>query len=55
MKIQKYTGRAVKNGVTVRGYAAQGTECKKSFILVPAGEKSFHIVEVQEDSLVPLM
>lgn len=55
MKIQMYSGRAVKYGVTVRGYAAQGTESKKSFILVPVGETSFHIVEVKEDSLVPLM
>lgn len=51
MNIQKYQGRRVKDGSLVRGYAAQGTECGKTFILIPATADSFHIVEVEGESL----
>lgn len=53
--IQIYQGSRVKDGEPVRGYAAQGSECGKVFVMVPAGEASFHVFEVEEGSLVPVM
>ena len=53
--IQIYQGNRVKDGKPVRGYAAQGSECGKVFVMVPAGEASFHVFEVEEGSLVPVM
>lgn len=53
--IQIYQGNRVKDGKPVRGYAAQGSECGKVFIMVPAGEASFHTYEVQPDSIIPVL
>ena len=55
MSIQQYRGRRVKDGSLVSGYAAQGIECGATFILVPATENSFHIVEVDSDTLTPVL
>ena len=55
--VQRYSGKRVKDGSEIRGYAAIGGESERAFILVPAKGTSdqFHIVEVQPDSLVPVM
>ena len=55
--IQKYSGKRVTDGSDVRGYAAIGGESERAFILVPAKGTSdqFHIVEVQPDSLIPIV
>ena len=53
--IQIYQGSRVKDGKPVRGYAAQGTEFGKTFILIPASKDSFNVVEVDGESLVPVM
>ena len=57
INIQRYSGRHVKDGKTVRGYAAIGYGCDKAFIMVPAKEtkSDFHIVEVEPESLVPIL
>ena len=53
--IQIYQGNRVKDGKPVRGYAVQGTEHGKAFILIPASKDSFSVVEVDGESLVPVM
>ena len=53
--IQKYTGKAKITGLVVRGYAARGLECDKTFILVPARGHNVRIVEVDGDNLTPIM
>ena len=55
--IQQYSGQRVKDGGTVRGYAAVASESERAFILVPAKESAaqFHIVEVTPDTLVPVL
>lgn len=55
--VQKYSGKRVEDGSDVRGYAAISGESERAFILVPAKGTSdqFHIVEVQIDSLVPIL
>lgn len=50
-KIRKYKGRRIKDGSLVTGYAAQGTECGLTFILIPASSNSFHTVEVDPETL----
>ena len=57
IEIQKYCGRRVTDGSDVRGYAAVGCESERAFILVPAKgtDDKFHIVEVQPESLVPIL
>lgn len=55
MNIQQYQGRRIKDGKIVRGYAARGTECSRVFIMVPVGTVDVSIVEVDTDSLVPIM
>ena len=57
IQVQRYSGQRVKDGTTVRGYAAIGGECEKAFIMIPARETNneFHIVEVVPDSLVPIL
>lgn len=57
IRIQKYSGQHVNDGVTVRGYAALSCESERAFILVPNKEdcSKFHIYEVKPDSLVPLL
>ena len=54
--IQQYSGERVKDGSSVRGYAAIGWENNVAWILVPAKgtDDKFHIVEVKPDSIVPL-
>ena len=55
--IQKYCGCRVTDGSEVRGYAAVSCESERAFILVPAKgtDDKFHIVEIQPDSLVPIL
>lgn len=57
INIQRYSGRHVKDGKTVRGYAAVSCESDRAFILVPAKgtDDKFHIMEVRPDSLVPVL
>jgi hypothetical protein len=55
MNIQQYQGKRIKDGNVVRGYAARGTECQRAFIMVPVGPADVSIVEVEPDSLVPIM
>ena len=57
INIQKYCGKRVKDGSEVRGYAAVSCESERAFILVPAKgtDDKFHIMEVQPDSLVPIL
>ena len=53
VNIQRYSGRRVKGGATVTGYAAVGYESQAAWILIPAegSNDSFHIVEVEPDSI----
>ena len=52
IEIQRYKGRRVKDGATHTGYAVRGTgDGGKTFILVPANKDSFHIMEVEAESL----
>ena len=55
--IQQYTGRRVKDGSTVKGYAAVSCESERAWIIVPAKgtDDKFHIVEVVPDSLVSIL
>lgn len=55
MTVQKYSARHVKDGKEVRGYAAIGKENGKAFILIPASCDSFSIVEVEKESIIPLL
>ena len=57
MYIQKYSGRRIKDGTTVRGYAAIGYESSTAWIMVPAKGTTdqFHVVQVDPESIVPLM
>ena len=55
--VQQYSGKRMADGSDVRGYAAISCESDRAFILVPAKGTSdqFHIVEVQPESLVPVL
>jgi hypothetical protein len=55
MNIQQYQGNRIKDGKMVRGYAARGTECSRAFIMVPVGPADVSTIEVDPDSLVPIM
>ena len=55
--VQRYSGKRVKDGSEVRGYAAVGCESKAVWIMIPHKDDptKFHSVEVQPDSLVPVL
>lgn len=50
-EIKQYKARRIKDGAIVRGYAAQETESGMVWIMIPAGESSFHIVEVDGETV----
>lgn len=55
--IQKYSGKRMADGSDVRGYEAIGSESERDVILGPAKgtDDKFHIIEVQHESLVPVL
>lgn len=55
--IQKYSGRRIKDGTTVRGYAAIGYESSTAWLMIPVkdSDNQFHSVQVDPESLVPLL
>lgn len=54
MKIKQYSGRRIKDGSLVCGYVAQGTECGRAYILVPASRNSVRVIEADPESLEEL-
>lgn len=54
--IQRYCGQRVKDGKTVKGYAAISCENDTAWILMPvvSSDDKFFIVQVDPESLIPL-
>lgn len=50
-KIKQYMAKRIKDGAIVRGYAAQEPKSGRVWIMIPAGESSFHIVEVDGETV----
>ena len=55
--VQRYSGKRVKDGSEVRGYAALSYDGSVAWIMVPTkgAVDKFSAVEVRPDSLIPIM